>query len=74
MMRLRTINFSTMIKFGVGVMFEESQLQAYRVNHIIKHGGGAIFVWGCIDFPRHGLHVQEGKMTQAPYLSILQDG
>ena len=32
---------------------EESQLQAHCMSQITKHGGGAIFVWGCMN--SHGM-------------------
>jgi hypothetical protein len=53
----------------------ESQLHAHHVSQTITHGGGAIFVWGCMT--SCGMHYMckiEGKMTQTMYISILQDG
>ena len=53
----------------------ESQLQTHHVSQTIKHGGGAIFVRGCMT--SHGMGYMckiEGKMAQALYCSILQDG
>ena len=53
----------------------ESQLQAHHVGQTLKHGGGAIYVWGYMTSLGMGYMCQvEGKMTQTPYLSILQDG
>ena len=41
----------------------------------IKHEGGAIFVWGCMTACDMGYVCKiKGKVTQALYLSILQDG
>ena len=37
----------------------ESQLQAPQVSHAIKHGGGAIFVWGCMTFGERVTCVRE---------------
>ena len=53
----------------------ESQLKAHHMSQTIKYGGGVIFLRGCM--PSHGMGYIckiEGKMTQALYLSILQDG
>ena len=45
------------------------------MNQTIKHGGGGIFVWGCmISCGTHYTCKIEGKIIQALYLSILQDG
>ena len=53
----------------------ESQSQTYHVSKIIKHGGGAVFVWGCVTSCGMGSVCKiEEKVTQALYLSILQDG
>jgi hypothetical protein len=53
----------------------ESQLQAYHVSQIIRHVGGAIYVWSCMTSDGIGYMCKiEKKMTQALYLSILQDG
>ena len=52
----------------------ESQLQARHVSQTVKHGGGAIFVWGSMT--SHGMGYicnVEGNTTQDLYLSILQD-
>jgi hypothetical protein len=49
-------------------------LKAHRVSQKIKHGGGAIFVWGCMTCGMGYMCKIEGEMTQALYLSILQDG
>ena len=53
----------------------ESQLQAHQLSQAIKHGGGAVLVWGCMASRGMGhMGKIEGKMTHAMYLSILQDG
>ena len=45
------------------------------MSYIIKHGGGAIFVWDCmISFGMSYMRRIEGKSSQALHLSILQDG
>ena len=50
----------------------ESQFQAHHVCKAVKHGGGVIFVWGCMTSCGMGyMRKIEGKMTQATYLSIL---
>ena len=52
----------------------EFQFQTHHVSQTIKHGGGVIFVWSCMT--SHGMGYMrkiKGKMTQALYLSILQD-
>jgi hypothetical protein len=43
---------------------------------VSKHEGVAIFVWGCMTSSCGMGHMSriEGKVTQALYLSILQDG
>ena len=53
----------------------ESQIQAHHVSWTTKHAGGAILVWRCM-IPRGMGYVCkiEGKLTQALYLIILQDG
>ena len=53
----------------------ESQLQDHHVSQTIKHASGAIFVWGRMT--SRGMDYVckiEGRMTQALYLTILQDG
>jgi hypothetical protein len=53
----------------------ESQLQAYHVSQIIKHGGGAIFAWDCMT--SCGMKYtckMHGMMIQALNLIISQDG
>ena len=53
----------------------ESKLHTHHVNQIVEHGGGANFCVGLNDFPLHGYKCEiDGKMTQALYLSGLQDG
>ena len=53
---------------------EESHLQARHVSQTVKHGGGAIFVWGCMTSSGMGYMCKiEGKMKQDLYLRILQD-
>ena len=53
---------------------EESHLQAHHVNQIVKYGGGAIFVWGCMTSCGIGyMYKIEGKMKQDLYLTILKD-
>jgi hypothetical protein len=43
----------------------ECQLQTHHVNQSIKHGGGAILVWGSMTSCGMGYIYQiEGKMTQ----------
>ena len=52
----------------------ESQLQARHVSQTVKHGGGAIFLWGCMI--SGGINYMckiEGKMDRDLYMSILQD-
>ena len=53
----------------------ESQIQARHVSQIVKYGGGAMFMCGCMT-PRDMGHMckVEVEMTQALYLSILQGG
>ena len=51
-----------------------SELQVHHRSQKVKHGGGAIFVWGCMT--SHAMDYMckiKMKMTQALYLSILQD-
>jgi hypothetical protein len=52
----------------------ESQSQAHHLSRTIKYGGGVFFVWG--PMTSRGMHYMckiEEKMTQALYISILQD-
>ena len=43
----------------------KSQLQAHHVSRTIKHGGGAIFMWGWMTSHDMGNMCKiEGKMTQ----------
>ena len=53
----------------------ESQLQGHHASQTIEHGGGAIFMLGCMTSHGTGyMCKKEGKITQALYLNILQDG
>jgi hypothetical protein len=53
----------------------ESQLQVHHVSQIVKHGGGAIFVWDCMT--SHAMDymckIIKGEMTRALSLGIIQD-
>ena len=52
----------------------ESLLKAHHMSRTIKYEGGAMFVRGCMTCRGMGYMCKiEGKMTQALYLSILQD-
>jgi hypothetical protein len=45
-----------------------SQLQAHHMSQTINHGGGVVFVWGCMTSHCMGYLCKiEGKMTQALY-------
>jgi hypothetical protein len=45
------------------------------MGHIVKQGGGAIFVWGCMTSLGMGsIYKIEGEMANTLCLSILQDG
>ena len=71
-MRLRSIDFSLMIVLGVGWGMENLN---YKLIMWVRHGAGAIFVWRCMTPRAMGYMCKTvGKMTQALYLSILQDG
>ena len=73
MKRLKSIDFQFDGHVWCWVRDGESQLQVHHVSQIVKHGGGAIFVWGCMTSCGMDYMCKiEGKMAQALYLIILQ--
>lgn len=54
---------------------DEYQTQAHRVIQVVEHVCSVVFVLGCMTSCGMGyICKREGKMTQAPYYSILQGG
>ena len=53
---------------------ETPKYKAHHMGHIVRHEGGAIFVWGCMPSLGMGYMCKiKGEMTHTLYLSILHD-